>query len=178
MQNAPDALSQLLAASISPNEAIRNKAQQEINNLTNNNFEQFLLELSKKQASENEPNEIRQLSATIIKNIIKGSENSWLSLDKDFRNEIKNNILSTLISKDINIKKAAALCIAGICKVELPKGLWIDIFDVLINASQNKDIEIKITSLITMQYIYEDVPINFIKKEIILKLIANYYSLL
>ena len=178
MQNAPDALSQLLAASINPNEAIRNKAQQAINNLTNNNFEQFLLELSKKQASENEPNEIRQLSATIIKNIIKGSENSWLSLDKNFRNEIKNNILSTLISKDINIKKAAALCIAGICKVELPKGLWIDIFDILINASQNKDIEIKITSLITMQYIYEDVPINFIKKEIILKLIANYYSLL
>lgn len=178
MQNTPDALSQLLAASIDANQEIRNKAQQEINNLTNNNLEQFLLELSKKQASENEPNEIRQLCATTIKNIIKDSENIWLNLDKDFRNEIKNNILSTLISKDINIKKAAALCIAGICRVELSKGLWLDVFDILINASQNSDIEIKITSLITLQYIYEDVPISYIKKEIIYKLIQNYYSLL
>ena len=178
MQNTPDALSQLLAASIDANQEIRNKAQQEINNLTNNNLEQFLLELSKKQASENEPNEIRQLCATTIKNIIKDSENIWLNLDKDFRNEIKNNILSTLISKDINIKKAAALCIAGICRVELSKGLWLDVFNILINASQNSDIEIKITSLITLQYIYEDVPISYIKKEIIYKLIQNYYSLL
>ncbi len=178
MQNTPDALSQLLAASIDANQEIRNKAQQEINNLTNNNLEQFLLELSKKQASENEPNEIRQLCATTIKNIIKDSENIWLNLNKDFRNEIKNNILSTLISKDINIKKAAALCIAGICRVELSKGLWLEVFDILINASQNSDIEIKITSLITLQYIYEDVPISYIKKEIIYKLIQNYYSLL
>lgn len=29
-----------------------------------------------------------------------------------------------------------------------------------------------------MEYIYEDVPINFIKKEIIFKLLNNYYSIL
>ena len=178
MQNAPDALSQLLAASINPDDTIRNQAQQEINNLTNNNLEQFLLELSKKQANEKESKEIRQLCATMIKNMIKNSENIWLNLDPNFRNEIKNNILSTLISQDINIKKAAALCIAGICKVELSRGLWTEIFDILINASQNSDVEIKITSLITLQYIYEDVPINYIKKEIIFKLINNYYSIL
>ena len=178
MQNTPDPLTQLLAASINPEEGIRTKAQQEIDNLTNNNLEQFLLELSKKQANEKESNEIRQLCATMIKNMIKNAENIWLNLDNTFRNEIKNNILSTLISQDINIKKAAALCIAGICKVELSRGLWTEIFDILINASQNSDIEIKITSLITLQYIYEDVPVNFIKKEIIIKLISNYYSIL
>lgn len=178
MQNTPDALSQLLSASMSPNEAIRTKATQEIDNLTSNSFEKFLFELSKKQANENESNEIRQLCATIIKNSINNNQSLWLKLDYNFRNEIKNNILSTLISKDINIKKAAALCIAGICKVELPAGLWTDIFDVLINASQNNDIEIKVTSLITLQYIYEDISINCIKKETILNLMNNYYSLL
>ena len=145
MQNTPDALTQLLAASINPEEGIRTKAQQEIDNLTNNNLEQFLLELSKKQANEKESNEIRQLCATMIKNMIKNAENIWLNLDNTFRNEIKNNILSTLISQDINIKKAAALCIACICKVELSRGLWTEIFDILINASQNSDVEIKIT---------------------------------
>ena len=174
MQNTPDALSQLLLASMDPNQIIRTNAQQEINNLTNNNLSQCLLELSKKQASENEPNNIRQLCATLIKNIIRNSENAWLNLDQNLRNEIKNNILSTLISKDINIKKAAALCISGICKVELSKGLWNEIFDILINASQNNDIEIKITSLITLEYIFEDVSINYIKKDTILKLMNNY----
>ena len=178
MQNPPDALSQLLSASMNTNEDIRNNAQQQINNLINNNFDQFLLELSKKQANEKESNEIRQLSATLIKNTINNSENIWLNLDQNFRNEIKKNILSTLISKDINIKKAAGLCIAGICKVELSRGLWTDIFDILINASQNADIEIKTTALITLQYIYEDVPTNCIKAETIIKLISNYYSLL
>ena len=178
MQNQLDALSQLLLASMDSNQIIRTNAQQEINNLTNNNFSQFLLELSKKQSNESEPNNIRQLCATLIKNIIRNSESSWLNLDSNLRSEIKNNILSTLISKDINIKKAAGLCISGICKVELAKGLWYEIFDILINASQNNDIEIKITSLITLEYIFEDVSINFIKKETILKLMNNYYSLL
>ena len=178
MQNNLDALSQLLLASIDSNQIIRTNAQQEINNYTNNNLSQFLLELSKKQSSESEPNNIRQLCATLIKNIIRNSENNWLNLDINLRNEIKNNILSTLISKDINIKKAAGLCISGICKVELSRGLWNEIFDILINASQNNDVEIKITSLITLEYIFEDVSINFIKKDIILKLMNNYYSLL
>ena len=61
--------------------------------------------------------------------------------------------------------------------MELSRGLWSDIFDILINASKDNDIEIKITSLITLEYIYEDVPINFIKKEIIFKLLNNYYSI-
>ena len=178
MQNGPDALSQLLSALVDTKNEIRAKAQQELDNLTINNFDQLLLELSKKQANENESNELRQLCATIIKNLINNNENVWLNLDQAFRNEIKNNILATLICKDINIKKAAAFCIAGICKVELSKGYWSNIFDILINASQNNDIEIKITSLITLEYIYEDVQINFIKKETILKLIDNYYSLL
>ena len=178
MENFQDGLSVLLAASLNKEESIRTKAQQEINNLINNNFDQFLLELSKKQADEKQTNEIRQLSATLIKNTIITSQNIWLNLDHNFRNEIKNNVLTTLISKDINIKKAAALCIAGICKVELSRGLWTDIFDILINASQNNDIEIKITSLITLEYIYEDISINFINKDTIIKLMNNYYSLL
>ena len=178
MQNPPDALSQLLTAAIDKNEEIRTKAQQEINNLTTNNLAQFLIELSKKQASDSEPNEIRQLSATLIKNIISSQDQNWLNLSQDIRNDIKNNILSTLICKDINIKKAAGLCIAGICKVELPKGLWNDIFDILINASQNNDIEIKITSLITLEFIYEDISFNIIDKQTIVKLLNNYYTLL
>ena len=56
--------------------------------------------------------------------------------------------------------------------------MWTDIFDILINASQNNDIEIKITSLITLEYIYEDISINFINKDTIIKLMNNYYSLL
>ena len=91
MENNPDALTQLLLDSINTNTIIRTKAQEEINNLTNNNLNQFILELSKKQSNEKELNTIRQLCATLIKNIIRNSENNWLNLDINLRNEIKNN---------------------------------------------------------------------------------------
>lgn len=67
------------------------------------------------------------------------------------------NISWKLITPDIVVKKSTALCIAGICSVEVPKKLWKDIFDILINASQNNNSEIKITALITLGYIYENI---------------------
>ena len=77
--------------------------------LLNNNFNDFLLELSIKLSNEKEEKTIRQLSAKIIKNKIKEYEESWLNLDK-----IKNNVLSTLITSIIDVKKAVGLSIAGI----------------------------------------------------------------
>ena len=89
MQNAPDALSQLLAASIDANPVIRNKAQQEINNLTNNNLEQFLLELSKKQASENLSHTI-QLKANQLQEV----------LETKTKNADRSGILNSLIKSN------------------------------------------------------------------------------
>lgn len=178
MQEQPDDLTKILFAAMQANDNIRRPAEEEIQKLTNNNYSLFLLELSKKQADEKMEKPIRQLCATLIKNIINDHQEKWLNLDINFKEQIKNNILSTLISPDIDIKKAAALCISGICKVELPNNQWTNIFDNLINAAQNDNKDIKITALITLGDIYEEIPLNLINNDTITKLINMYYNTL
>ena len=73
-------------------------------------------------------NNIRQLSVIIIKNKIQNSTENLLNLDDIYKTQIKNNILASLISQDIEVKKVTTLCILGICCIELPKNLWINIF--------------------------------------------------
>ena len=178
MQEQPDELSKILFGAIQADEKIRRPAEEEIQKLTNNNFSLFLFELSKRQADEKMIKPIRQLSATLIKNIIKDNQEKWLNLDINSKEQIKNNILSTLISPDIDIKKAAGLCISGICKVELPNNQWNNIFENLINAAQNENKDIKITALLTLGYIYEEIPLNVINTDTITKLVNMYYNIL
>lgn len=173
-----DQLGHLLLSSINTSQDIRQEANNQLDSLTKNNFDFLLLELSKKQSNISEPTHIRQLCATIIKNKILTFPEKWWSLNSQSRSQIKTNILSTLIDQDINIKKAAGLCISGICKIEFKMGQWFDIFDTLINAAQNQDVNVEITALIILGYIYEDIDVGTITEEIINKLMNMYYSLL
>ena len=180
MNSQNNDLNKILLSALNQDYNIRNYAEKQIEILLKNNFSDFLLELSKKLADEKEEKTIRQLSATIIKNKIKEFEESWHNLDKNMKEQIKNNILSTLITPIIDVKKAAGLSIAGICIVELPKNQWLNIFDILINALQNDNLDVKITSLITLRYIYEELQSNsiYINNNTIAKLTNMYYSIL
>jgi len=178
MQEQPDELTKILWGAIQADDKIRKPAEEEILKLTNNNFSLFLFELSKKQADEKMIKPIRQLSATLIKNIINDHQEQWLNLDVNYKEQIKNNILSTLVSPDMDIKKAAGLCISGICHVELPNNQWTNVFENLINAAQNENKDIRITAILTLGYIYEEIPINVINSDTITKLINMYYNTL
>ena len=180
MQAQNDNLDQILLSILNEKEDIRLMGEKQIENLFNNNCGGFLFELSKKLSDEKEDKTVRRISATLIKNRIDHYSESWLNLDKNIKEQIKNNILSTLITPDIDVKKAAGNCIAGICYVEFPKNQWLNIFDILINALQNNNLDVKITSLITLGYIYEELEptgIN-INNDTIVKLINMYYSIL
>jgi importin subunit beta-1 len=177
-QNTNDQLSIILKNVLEPNQNIRQTAENQLKALLSQNFGQFLIELSKKIATEEEEANVRQVSSTLIKNSIIQYAEEWFKLQDDIKKIIKDNILSTLASKDINIKKAAALSIAGICKIEIPKGQWLNIFDILINTSQNNDINIQLSSLTTLEYIYEEIKQGDIPNEIVAKLLNTYYSLL
>ena len=86
--------------------------------------------------------------------------------------------MSALASGDIDVRKAAALTIAGICKLEIPKKQYMNIFDILISTSQNENINIQLSSVTTLEYIYEEISPGDIPNEIIAKLLNTYYSLL
>ena len=176
----PDELSIYLENGLNPDPNIRKQAEDKITQLSHQDFGKFLIELSKKLSTEQEKKIVRQMSATIIKNLIIKEEylEKYFNLSEEIKTLIKNNILSTLASSDIDIRKAAALTVAGICRVEIPKKQWLDIFGILIRTSQNEDINIQLSSLTCLEYIYEEIKPSDLPLNTIGYLLNNYYSLL
>ena len=175
-----DQLTIILQNAMNNDQNIRKQAEDQITALINQNFGQSLIELSKKISTESEQKQVRQISATLIKNMINKIKytEDWFKLNEEIKNTIKENVLSTLASSDVDIRKAAALALAGICKIEIPRGQWLKIFDILSNTSQNKDINIQLSSLTTLEYIYEELEEDKIPNEIVAKLLNTYYSIL
>jgi hypothetical protein len=175
-----DQLTIILQNSLHWDPNIRGHAEEELEKLLKNNYGQFLIELSKKISYESEKKEVRQMSAIIIKNMVNKSEykEKWFKLNDDIKKIIKDNILSTLASKQIDIRKAAALALAGICKIEIPQGQWLNIFNILINTSQNENLYIQLSSLNTLEYIYEEINQGNIPNETVAALLNMYYLLL
>ena len=175
-----DELSLYLENALNPDMNIRKQAEERINQICDQNFGQFLIELSKKISTEQEKKPVRQLSATIIKNMLNKDNYSiqWFKLSDDIKTLVKNNILSTLASSDIDIRKAAAFTVAGICKVEIPQKQWLNIFDVLSSTSQNDDINIRLSSLTCLEYIFEEIKQSDLPVNTVANLLNTFYSLL
>ena len=124
MQNSGnDQISIILKNVLNSDPNIRLSSENQIEQMLSQNFGQFLIVLSKKISTEEEDKQVRQMSSTIINNMVNNSNytKEWFQLQEEIKKVIKDNILSTLASKDIDIRKAAALALAGICKIEIPK---------------------------------------------------------
>lgn len=175
-----DQLTIILQNAMNNDQSIRNQAENQITALLNHDFGQFLIELSKKISTESEQKQVRQISATIIKNMISDNKytEEWFKLNEEIKKGIKENVLSTLASSDVDIRKAAALTLAGICKIEIPRGQWLNIFDILANTAQNKDINIQLSSLTALEYIFEELEEGKIPNDTVAKLLNTYYSIL
>ena len=173
-------LSLFLENALNPDINIRKQAEDKINSICQQNFGGFLLELSKKISTEQEKKMVRQMSAVLIKNMLNREEYSpqWFNLNEEIKSVVKNNILSTLASNDIDIRKSAALTVAGICKLEIPAKQWLNIFDTLSSTSQNQDINIQLSSLTCLEYIFEEIKQSDLPLEISAKLLNTFYSLL
>ena len=110
-------ISQIFKEALNPNLSIRQLAEHKINQLAEQNFSNFLLSCATELSDESKPKETRQLSSTLIKNLILISplfQGRWITLPLDEKQTIKSLVMSTLASNDKDIRKAAALVVAGI----------------------------------------------------------------
>jgi hypothetical protein len=173
-------LSIILQNTLCPMDNIRIPAEAEVTKLLDENFAQTLIELSKILSTETEKNEIRQMSSTIIKNMIGNVKykEKWFQLSEEIKEAIKNNILSTLASEVQAVRKAASIAISGICKIEIPRKQWLNIFDILSNTCQNNNLYIQLSSLTALEYIYEEIQKEDIPTQTVANLLNTYYSLL
>ena len=175
-----DEFSLYLENALNPDMNIRKQAEDKINSFCDQNFGQFLLELSKKISTEQEKKIVRQMSAVLIKNMLnkEGYSTQWFILNEEVKKLVKNNILSTLASNDIDIRKSAALTVAGICKLEIPAKQWLNIFTTLSSTSQHENLNIQLSSLNCLEYIFEEIKQSDIPLDIVANLLNTFYTLL
>eukprot|EP00826_Nyctotherus_ovalis_P039961 TRINITY_DN3883_c0_g2_i1.p1 TRINITY_DN3883_c0_g2~~TRINITY_DN3883_c0_g2_i1.p1 ORF type:complete len:769 (-),score=174.26 TRINITY_DN3883_c0_g2_i1:172-2478(-) len=72
--------------------------------------------------------------------------------------QIKRNVLGTLASAYKNARKGAAQAVSSIACIEIPRGEWPDIINILIANASGMILEHKLASLETLGYIFEELP--------------------
>lgn len=109
-------ISAILTAGLSPDPNIRKQAEKSIEQYATNNFSGFLMSCAIELSDETKLTKNRQLAATLIKNMLLHMPNflgKWELLPPLDKSKIKNYILSTLASQEKEIRRAAALVVAG-----------------------------------------------------------------
>lgn len=109
-------LMQILKDALCHDEKIIKQSEMNINNLASQNFGAFLIQLAEILSNEGVEKGIRQISATIIKNMIVYNQlflGKYSQLDQETKIQIKNRVLSTLASSEKEVRKAAALAVVG-----------------------------------------------------------------
>lgn len=84
-------------------------------------------------------------------------QNRWLAVDPEIRNHVKRNVVSTL-GTETSRPSAAAQCVAYIAVIEIPRGLWPDLIEILCNNVTNpaSGDQMKEASLEAIGYICQD----------------------
>jgi hypothetical protein len=181
-------ISSLLSDALSTNDMIRKQAEANIEIITAQDYGGFLLECGKELANEGVMKGIRQIAATLIKNLIVISPNhigKWALLPIETKSLIKKTVLSTLASGDKDIRKAAALAVAGkvlnnlgICKLDVPNKEWPEIIKILCDTCLHENRNFKLSSIITLNYISQEVQPKDLSEEEICCVLQSLYLLL
>ena len=105
----------------------------------------------------------------------------WVNLSAEIKEQIKTNVLGTLASPRKDARKGAAQAVSAIATIELPRGEWDKIIEVLTTNANGKVLEYKLASLETLGYICEELPnnglspihVNLILSALIFNLMSN-----
>lgn len=167
---AISSIGQLLISAQSGDLQSRTNAQTILQNMTQTQPAQYLLDLSAELANEHPQKLARQLAGLAIKNTVINANQDpfldglWINLPPESKAQIRNNTLCTLATNDRDIRLVAAQAVSSIAKLDIPRGEWPDILGILINNSTHVDIDVKMISLTTLGYICEELPDDIITK--------------
>ena len=148
-------LLEIIQKCLSPNNDLRNNAEQEMIKCCDQNLFEVFSQICNLIKDETTLGDICLFCGTFIKHIFSTDKyiSIWNSFSIEQQNLIKNFLLGSLASEKNAIKKACSLAIAGMAKIEIPKG-W-NIIEVLCKAAIHENINYKITALITLQNIID-----------------------
>lgn len=141
-------------------------AQQFLEHAAQNNLAELLKTLSDILANVGNSAVARRQSGLQLKNRLTSNDDGvkqnyqdrWLALPDEIRGYIKNNILTALGSEGYR-PSAAAQCVQCVAVVELPRNLWTDLMQVLVNnvTSPSSTEMVKEATLEAIGYICQDI---------------------
>lgn len=122
----------LLSATLSPDQATRENATQQLAHVLGTNPAQYIQSLSHALADPGTQSHIRNAAGLAIKNSLSAREsarqeeyaNRWKSLDQDTREKLKADAIATLAAQDKGARNVAGQVVAAVAAIELPAGLW------------------------------------------------------
>ena len=161
---------------------IRQKAEDRIKNLADENLGDLLMDLSIIISNNEIKKEIRQISSNLFQNILFHQRYSekYFDLSSELKNQIKEKIFQGFNINDISIRLSTSLAICALAKIEIPRNQFLYIFDIFYENIQKKSQNVQLTTIIAINMILKEVKNNniILLDENIYKIIDTYYLIL
>ncbi|CAO3657774.1 unnamed protein product [Umbelopsis ramanniana] len=154
----------LLSNTLSPDQAIREDATQQLELAAQENYSAYVLMLSQELANEGADPNIRTAAGLAVKNSLTAKEasrkedyiNRWLSVDENTRSQIKQWSVNTLGSSNSRAAHTSAQVVAAIADIELPVNQWPQLIQSLLdNVTSSDNPLLRQASLVSIGFVCE-----------------------
>jgi len=160
-------LSAVLLAAQSPDLAVRQAAEQQVQDAKQTNFPMFAVLLAHELANPEKAEGGRRLAGLILKNSIDAKDearklaliSAWMEIDPNVRNQVKTAALQTLADPSRPVRQTAAQVASRIAIIEISRSQWVECVDILLkNVTERLDSPaIRQASLETIGFICEEI---------------------
>eukprot|EP00607_Mallomonas_marina_P010538 CAMPEP_0182418286 /NCGR_PEP_ID=MMETSP1167-20130531/2761_1 /TAXON_ID=2988 /ORGANISM="Mallomonas Sp, Strain CCMP3275" /LENGTH=853 /DNA_ID=CAMNT_0024592429 /DNA_START=51 /DNA_END=2612 /DNA_ORIENTATION=- len=170
-------LSSTLQNARSPNPAIRNPAEQQLTQASEQQYDQFILALCVEFATEGKPESSRQLAGLYLKNLVVAQDETiqqdktskWLNCDGAIKQQIRTGFLQAILSPVQVASHTAAQVIAAFGAIDIPGGHWPDLLPTLFQNVSSAEVSLssKVASLEALGYMCEIMNPDEIEKSVV-----------
>lgn len=135
-------VNQVLEGTLSPEATIRQNAELQLTQAAEADFSGYLTILAQELANERAQSHTRTAAALALKNAFSAREHArlrqvqdrWLTqVDPNIKTQVKALALKTLSSNDSRAGHASAQFIASIAAIEIPRNMWPELMQTLVN---------------------------------------------
>lgn len=133
-------VTQLLLHAQDPDANVRSLAEQKISQFQEHDYPGFLASLAAELSSLAKPADSRRLAGLVLKNTLDAKDESrkaelqarWGAVDPTLKNQIREALLSTLQMEPQDVRHTAALVLAKVAAIDLPRREWPNLISSLL----------------------------------------------
>lgn len=137
---APVEVTQLLLHAQDPDAQVRSQAEQKIQQFQEQNYPGFLTSLAAELSNAAKPADSRRLAGLVLKNTLDAKDEArkadlqarWGAVDPVIKGQIRDALLGTLAMEPQDVRHTAAMVIAKVAAIDLPRQEWPALINALL----------------------------------------------